>query len=499
MTLFLIILSIISFSLLTNFLPNKYDKLFVFISILIVFVFYFFLAKIFLKTDYFFPKATNYIYTTCGNYYNLLTDSIIESKLNIFDDVYIEKTGSNYKDLTKKYFFLMDTSVYKDKIYLYFGITPVLLFYLPFHLITNLYLYDNLLIFLLSCLSFIFYLLLINRILLSICKEFSIPSNIKILSIFLIGLCSLLPFIVIHSFIHQVAIITAHFLLIAAFYLLFQYINAKNAKNEYILVFFISLFLCLCVGARPHYIIFIPVIFFVIIYLKYKESKNINCIIKTFLIFLIPCLVYGTIIALYNYIRFDSIFEFGWKYQLNQHNQSQIAITLKDFFVGLKNNFFTIPDINSKTIFSLTKVSGHRIGNEYITGILWTCPIIFTLCFVINFLKKIYKENFNNFIFLLTIIIITTINIIINNFFGMIIRYIFEYLSLMLILSIIIFLFYMNENKDKLTKNLFNFLFILIFIFSVFINMALLFCRENFWCYPVLTFSHYTNVVDFLF
>lgn len=489
MTLLVIIFSLVLFSLITNFFNKKQEKIFVIVSILLIVIFYFFLAtdlNLF-KGNVFFPDKAIVSTGTCSNYYNLLVDSLRNYKLNIFEHVSNKDYNINN--------FLLDTSLYNNKIYLYFGITPVLLFYLPFNLITNLYLTDKLLIFILSFFSFIFSLILVNK---ATENHKNIPSNIIILTIFLIGLCNLLPFITMKGLIYQVTIITANVLLLVSFYLFYYYINTSNTNKKYILLFFISLLLCFAVGSRPNYILTIPVFFFFIVYLKYKE-KSTKDIFKTILIFLIPCFIYGTFLALYNYLRFDSIFEFGWKYQLNSNNQAEFAITFKDFLMGLKNNFLLLPNMNESTIFSLAKTSGHRIGHEYITGVFWTCPIIFIFFFIPHFLKETYKKSINNFIFILTLLTITIINIFIASFFGMIIRYIFEYLSLMVILSVIMFLYYIGKIEDKLTKNLANFLFILIFIFSIFINISLLFCKENFWEYTSLKDTNYTKVVNFLF
>ena len=100
---------------------------------------------------------------------------------------------------------------------------------------------------------------------------------------------------------------------------------------------------------------------------------------------------------------------------------------------------------------------------------------------------------------ILTFVILITTNIIITSFFGMVLRYIFESLSLIIILSITIFLFYINNAKDKAIKNFLIILFILIFIFSMFINISLLFCKENFWVYPTLNGTSYSKIVNFLF
>lgn len=498
MTLLIVIFLLIVLSLITNIFKKRNIRFsFICFSVLSILFFYLFLSVSLLGRTQILPNNENQIYAPCGNFYNELIKSILDNRLNIFDNIVIPKElYPNYNKIIKKYHYLKDTSLYKGKIYLYFGITPTIIFYLPFHLLTNLYLTDKLLTLILSYLSFLFSLFLLY----SITKRYiNIPISINIVTIFFIGFCNLLPFLIVRSFIYQVAVITANVLLLGAFCLFYYFANTKNNKFQNVFVFFISLSLCLAVGARPHYVLFIPIFFFSIIYLKYKESAKTDNIFKTILIFLMPCIIYGSIIALYNYLRFDSIFEFGWKYQLNEHQQINYVPSLKDFIIGLKNNFLLLPNMNEHTFFSLVNTSGHRIGNEYIAGVLWTCPIITILILIPHFLRQIYVKSKKNFVFLVTLLLVIIMSIIITSFFGMIIRYIFEFLSLMLILSIVIFMFYINETKDKTLKNFLIFLFISIFIFSMFINISLLFCEENFWNFQTLANTNYSKIVNFLF
>ena len=514
MTLLLIITSLVFFSLISCFFP-KYKNLFIFISVSVVISFYLFLSMNFYHTESFIPSKKFHTYHMCFNYYNLLMDSIKNKHLSIAkyqfninyktDFFSIGEHNIKINNADKKiYFTLLDTSFYKKHIYLYFGITPVLLFYLPFNLITNLYLTDKFLLFILACFIFLFSLFLIKKILENLTDINKVSPHIIILSIFTVGFCNLLPFVMIRTSTYEVAITTAAFLLLISLCLFHYYITLTNNNTlRYIFIFFISLFLCLAVGARPHYIFSILVIFFSIIYLRYKENKNIKAIIKMSLIFLIPCFIYGTILALYNYLRFDSIFEFGFKYQINPYEfikfKFNIMTLLQDFIITVKQALFKLPDIDLTTIFSLTKASGHSLGNDLITGICWTCPIIFILLLFPNFLMQIYKKNINIFIFILSITTIILINFIFTSFFGILIRYVFEYLFLMVILSVIMLLFYSSKAEDKLSKYFIVVLFTTIFVFSIFINISLLFCKENAGNYIDSSCINYTKFIRFLF
>ena len=481
MTLLLITLFLIIFSLIANFF-SAYKKLFIIISIFFVFLFYFFLVKTFYNIDCFYPSSNIQYNLFCSNYYNLIIDSLKKHKLYIGEeDINNEHYFVIHKNNSKQELNLLDTSIYKNKIYLYFGITPVLLFYLPFNLITTLYLTDKFLVFILSCLIFILSIFLIKKITQKITDINNLPTNIIIIIIFLVGFCNLLPFLLIRAAIYEVAISNAMFLLLISFCLFYYYIYTKNLKKQKILTFFISLTLCFAVGARPYFVLFIPIFFFFIIYIKYKETQNLKSIIQITILFLIPCLIYGSFIALYNYLRFESIFEFGLKYQINHLDLYNYKPNIQDFFTTLKNNLFLLPGMNEKTIFSLTKLSGHGLGKDYITGAIWMCPIIFILSFIPFFLKELYKKEKKILPFLSTMILVIIISIITTSFFGMVIRYIFEYLSIMLILSVIMYIYYITKIEDALSKIFFNFIFTMFFAYSFFINISLLFsiCQDS--------------------
>ena len=506
MNLLLIILFLILLSSIPIIFKKSY-KLIIITSILIVLSFYFFISKNFFHIDNFYPKNTIQAYMPLGNYYNLLLKSFKNYKLYITDDTVLPALKDpniyeNYKYYALQnidMYSLLDTSFYRGKIYLYFGITPVLLFYGPFNFITNLYLTDKIIIFVLACFCFLLSLFLVNKLSREIIDTTEISANIIILGIFFTGFCNFLPFLIIKDNIYEVAIVTAVFLLLLSFCIFYYYLNMKNTKKQYILSFCLSLVLCFAVGARPHYILFIPLFFILIVWLKYKETKSIKNILKSALVFLIPCLIYGTIIALYNYLRFDSIFEFGWKYQLNDLRQYDYTLLLKDSLLALKYNLFQIPKIDNNTIFSLIEACGHRIGNEFVVGVIWTFPLIFLFVLIPKFLIDTFKHNRKFFYIVILMLFVIFINLVITSFIGMVIRYFFEWMPFAIILSMILFFHLYVKIKTKFLKRITNIFFVIIFIYSIFMNVSLLFSKNNSLFYVSSSQNNYDKTINFLF
>lgn len=442
MTLLLIILAFTSLSIVIRFYPKSYNIIMLF-TIFCVISSYFMFTKNFTSRSFF---PTEYqSENDCP--YNRLTSAIRNKQLYIydklppiFDDPNIYKNFIFYSQQDNTLMQFYDFSYYKGKIYFYWGITPVLLFYLPFNLITNLCLSDNFIVFFSISLIFLLSLIILKKIINIIFIETPFKTNVLFyLSTLLIGFGNYSLFLAVRPYICEVAISLAALLLLLSIYLFIELINEKQ-KHTNLITFFIGFCLSLSVGCRPHYVLFIPIFYILIIYIYYKRTKNIKDILIKSSFFIIPCIIYGSVLALYNYLRFDSIFEFGWKYQFNHVFQYYFVPTIKDFLLGFKYHLLQFPEIDkeSYTLFSSFKNTCHRVGNEGAVSLFYLYPlsILIFLLPILSYIKqnkKVLSINILLFSFFI-------INLIIACFLGAIQRYVFEYLYILVILTLIIFL-----------------------------------------------------------
>ena len=481
MNLLFITLFLVIFAFIAN-IFSKYKKIFIIVSIFIVFLFYFFLSRNFYHTETFYPSKTITIYESCGNYYNLLVNSLKKSNFHI-------ATMQNLQGINP-----FDTSKYKGKLYLYFGLTPLLMFYIPFHLITSLYLTDKFLVFILGCITFLLHLLLLKIFM----EKLKIKSQtfIIILSIFLIGICNYAPFLIIRGVIYEVCIFTAIICLLISI-LILLYLN-EHSKYKRSLISLLGLLLALCVGTRPQYILFIPVFYLTLLYVEYhKNNKTTNFYEITFLFFT-PCIIYGIILATYNFLRFDSFFEFGWRYQFNDLNQRNYVQNFNNILISLKYNLFAFPKIGTETIFSLIRCTEHSRAKEFVTGIIYSFPLILDFVFISYFMKQLYNKTI--FIYILLFIFIVITNFITTGLItGIVLRYVFEYLSFMVIISLLIFCYLLDKQKNNLHISILYILFAVIFIFSIYINISLLFCEESSLAFNIECANNYEKTIKFLF
>lgn len=500
MNLLLIIVSLVIFSFIPIIFPKLYRPCII-IAVLVMFSLYFFLSKNFFSSKGFFPSKEIQTNVFLWNHYNFIVESLKHCRLSINVPEYdklIPENNEIYREYNPNYvsknlsiLALWDMSFYKGKLYLYFGITPVLLFYLPFNIVTGMYLSDNLLCFVLACLIFLLSLFLIKKLTFS--QVTFLP--IRILTVFLVGFCNLMPFILIRTSIYETAIVTATFLLLSSFVVLYFYLMTGKSN----LVLILGILLSLCVGARPFYVLFIPVAFIVICWINYNNKESIKYVIKQAIFFLIPCIIIGTGLALYNYLRFDSVFEFGFKYVLNYENHYEQIPTIKDALIAIKYSLFNLPDIDDTTFFSLAETKGHIFANENITGISWIFPMILSFVLLPRFIKDMFVKNKNVFYILILMIFVICLNLLITSFIGSVTRYQFEYLALIAILSIVVFFFYFNRINDKVLRAFLCIVFIIVFVWSIFINSSLLLCKDNFRYGDPSRKGYITQITKFLF
>ena len=498
MNLLLIILVFVLISFIIKFFPKSFNIIILLTCCCVIFS-YFELTKAFPEHS-FLPQKYQYE-QDCR--YNRLVHSIRNHRLDFEEEVPDILNNKNIYDI---YPYLLtqnpallnfyDLSVYKGKVYIYWGITPLLLFYLPFNLVTNLYLSDNSVVFILVSLIFLLSLLILKKFFNILSSEKDYKEKILFyLSTLITGFGNYSVFIAIRPSICEVAVACAAVLLLLSVYLFIKYITEQKYKN--IIIFFTGLLLSLSVGCRPHYILFIPLFYIFIIYIQHSKGDKLKDIFKTSLVFLLPCIIYGTVLALYNYYRFDSVFEFGWKYQLNHLLLYYHTPALKDFLVGFNYHLFQFPEIDSAnyTMFSLVKVTGHRIGNELISGLIYTYPIsIFLALSPILFLVKCDKK-----VIISLFISMFFINFVTACFFGMIQRFVFEYTYILTIVTLmILFVYYRNTSKE--TKNILLVFFALLVVFTLYININLLLSFNHLTMFArAESLPFYEKIINFLF
>ncbi len=258
------------------------------------------------------------------NQYELLADSILEGHLYIdYDDIdpkllTMDNPYSWQERIDNEVIYHWDHAFYNGHYYMYFGVVPVFLLFIPFKLITGRPLvtfHATQFFVMMGIIAFFILFYLIAR------KYFSkMPLCTYLLSTTAICLIAL-GYTVQAPALYCTAISGAICLMLWS--LLFYFYAVMYEKNSVRQVVFATLGAfagALAFGCRP------PVAFgnFLAIPLAIhfaKENKGKH-LIRKFIIIAIPYIIVGALLMMYNYARFGSPFEFGQAYQLTSADQT---------------------------------------------------------------------------------------------------------------------------------------------------------------------------------
>jgi hypothetical protein len=289
--------------------------------------------------------------------------------------------------------FYWDHSYYKGKYYSYFGIVPVITLFAPYKLLTGDYLPTSMGTFLFASIATVFLLLLWRQIAQNYLKK--LPYFFFLIGGATLYASSLIPTFLIDYYFHLIAQYSG---LAFVFLGLIMLLRAReNLSIKYLIIS--SLSFALAVGCRPSALfwsIFIPVL----LWDKRKELMNNSS--KIFAI-IVPFAIVGSILAWYNYVRFDSPFQFGTSYVITTadftHFQIGIIGKIHSFIKAFLFAFFNLPNLDLTFPFVSVKLSAFPLA---VTGhFISYGPIVGVFGFPITwFLFCVRKVNIlRNFIF----------------------------------------------------------------------------------------------------
>lgn len=283
------------------------------------------------------------------NQYELLAESILDGRIDIdygeVDPKLLAMENPYDVDLRAELgvSYHWDHAFYNGRYYMYFGVVPVLLLFLPFRVITGTALttYHATQVFVALFIVGVFalFLLLAKKffpslswaVYLSLCFAFSVMS---------------VWYAVDTPALYCTANTSALCMEIWSLYFFSKAVWC-SASDRRAVAFGVlgSLFGALAFGCRPPValanLLAIPML---ISYIKGKQ-RGIKLLLKQIVIVALPYVIIGALLMTYNYVRFENPFEFGQSYQLTLADQSQYGNILAQFdpikiVNGVIQNFF---------------------------------------------------------------------------------------------------------------------------------------------------------------
>ena len=215
-----------------------------------------------------------------------------------YDNNYRIANGYKFNDAV-----MWEWAWYKGKFYCYFGVVPAAILYLPYKTVTGEYLSMRA-----GIIAFSSLIIILMALLWRFCVKKYMPNSpfafyiLSFLTLFFAsGIFSQLRFTRLYCVVQLGGVMFA----LAGIYLLLK--STDNEKVNRLKLFFACLCLALVVGCRPN-MIFVSILVPFVLW-KYRSWKLLPFVVIPYVIVAIP-------LCVYNYVRFESIFEFGAKYNL---------------------------------------------------------------------------------------------------------------------------------------------------------------------------------------
>ena len=332
-------------------------------------------------------------------HYNLQADGFLSGQLNLKKEAppQLAQMTNPYDPAQNGPYRLHDASYFDGKLHLYFGVTPVVVLFLPYTILTGRYFWHHEAVAIFSAAQFLVVVGLLYYLRKKYYKQISF--SILIFGALAVGLINGVPVLLRRPDLWEIPIMSASlFVFLSLACVLRGMFSTKYGINWSVLA---SVSYGFAIGSRPSVlfgalILFLPLISSIINYRKFSLKHLLGVIL--------PVFIMGSSLLFYNFLRFGSIAEFGQNYQLAADNQNALRHFGLDFlWFNLQVYFWTPVRWMSYFPFvfgaDLPKPPVGQFGVENPFGILFNVPLVWmVLCVFIppysNLLHKIIRPKY---------------------------------------------------------------------------------------------------------
>lgn len=434
-------------------------------------------------------NSYRYLYPLVSiNEYQELTESLLKGKfyLDIEPSEELKNLKNPYNPYERsknKVDYLWDVAYYNGHYYVYFGIVPVIVSYLPYYLITGNHIDNNIV----NLMALIIMILSFVSLIKIIMKRYFKSENTGLLLLML-----LFCFFANHFIILYIARRPDFYTIPVIFGIMFGilglnlWIRSQREDGSLNKIYLLlgSLCMALVSGCRPQLLLVslsaLPIFWNNFINKKIFSKKSW----KETICFCLPYIIIAILIMRYNMMRFGSIFDFGANYNLTTNDMTARGISFERFLSAIYYYFLAFPRITNvfpfiETLPLSTSYIGITIYEKTFGGILMLCPIL-----IVGLLFYKFKDYFPNKelyhlseIFTIIAIIIALID---SQMAGILPRYFLDF-NWLLALSTVIVLFSIIKkyHKTKLYSKILSILSKTIIILVIF-NILMCFIDVSF-------------------
>ncbi len=379
-----------------------------------------------------------------------------------------------------------DHVLYNGKYYSYYGIGPVILLYMPFHLITGHYLESLVGVLLFNTIALIFLGMTFYKLMKKLFPD--IPLSMYTAALVMIyAACGMWYCTVMANF-YEIAQSSGFcFTVLGAYFLVSSnVIGTDKAPVRPVMAALSSVFLAIAVTCRPTTAIWcvVAVAFIVAGVLKLRRAQSAKSLyIKYLLCALLPFVVIGGAQMLYNHARFGSFTDFGIAYSLTINDFTHTEFHTQLSTIGFFDYLLAPPSFSGEFPYVQTTLSTLGVNGYYFVatnngcGLLYRALPMFFLFGAPFALKYVRKEKRVRVAILFCAVAFAAPFIIIASIWesGYGVRYMMDFAWEMLACAFfVMFLFYRNLKHDE-SKKIYEHLLLIAMFACIFINMGLVY------------------------
>lgn len=375
---------------------------------------------------------------------------------------------------------MFDHALYNGKYYVYFGVLPVLAAYLPYYLITGGNLPDAAVMLLIAVLLIPGVYFLLREIIRRLSPD--LPFAMHLIMTVAVVLGAGLPVLLGGTQIYSVAILSGVLLSVWGIYFFLRSFPFMKHPG---LLFCGSCCMALVAACRPTLLLY-SLIIVPLGYFSYKEhiraGINKGKILRTSLSIAIPYIVVGACLMYYNWVRFESPFQFGMIYNMTNIPSNNPAVDVPEMIIlGFYEYLFK--PIEFEHLFPFIKGHYDACVKEYSGtiyyyrtqgfGLLMYNPILLIL-FVAPFLRTKKQKLIN--ILLLSALALTTFYICFDTYITQWIttRYSLEFSLFLFFVADIVWLIIWKRD-DSGRNNIMIWIFVAVNLISALVNLLAFF------------------------
>lgn len=291
-----------------------------------------------------------------------------------------------------------DHVLFNGKYYSYYGIAPVLLLFLPYHLLTGFYFPTVWAVFIFGAIGIVF----LVKFLMEFFRRYfpNIPYGFAVIAVLLsLMSCGVWFNFALPNFYEIAQTCGFAFTTLGAYFMLTSNIlEGSNIKHLRLIISSASL--GFAVLSRPTLVVYsfvavIVVVVGIIRMIKNNTNKSkgkakyIKCLLSAF----IPLGILGITQMLYNYARFGSFFDFGIDYSLTINDFTRAESHISQVFLGYVNYLFVFPYFNHSFPYLHSNITLMNVPGYYFLANSTACGILFRALptFSYLFVHKAYK------------------------------------------------------------------------------------------------------------